>query len=203
MSSAAQRREDARETNGQFGEQRLGSPSDVNLVIDPVPFVPNYQDIEEIDGVRYAWMPDSGGEVSAVRMDVIDDETVEIYRRGQCLALAIETHRATGWPIVGWLQRDMGDIEEYDLPIHFWVRSPDGRLLDVGGYTDEDIAKEEFGPDDRLVEYPEPVKPWNDSYGYLAEQDFATAQHFVPAVIARANAIDRGEFDPQDEWPVQ
>lgn len=169
------------------------------------PFKPSYHEIELIDGVEHVWLYDSGGEVEAVRYDVIDTNTVSIYRQGQCLAFAVEAHRETGWPIVGrLLEEDDGDEpgEVYDTPVHFWVQAPNGSLLDMGGFSDLAIVEEELDDRERLV-ISESAEEIDEIFGpFLSEQNFEAAQHFLPHALERAKAIDEGRFDPEVEWPV-
>lgn len=165
------------------------------------PFKDTRQHVDVIDGLECAVVDGSYGP-HYVRMDVINDETVEAYRTGQCMAFAIEAHRRTGWPIViremNVLDGDMGE----NLPLHFFVRSPDGRLLDIGGYNDEDMVTEEFEPGESLREWGNADMVHNLYAHQLLEQDYATAHHLVPAALERADALDRGDADPFDDWPI-
>lgn len=167
------------------------------------PFMETHQFIDEFEGIRSAVVDGSHGDTAYIRMDVINDETVQAYRTGQCMAFAIEAHRRTGWPIVAREMNALDGDEGVDYPIHLWVRSPDGRLLDIGGYNDEDIVTEEFEPNEKLRDWGNSPATVHDVYHrHLFEQDYATAHHIVPAALARADAIDRGDADPLDDWPI-
>lgn len=76
----------------------------------------------------------------------ITPAAVEAFTRGACAGLAVALHDATGWPIV-----EVGHCD--GLPLHFMVRHPDGRLLDIRGlHTDDAVCDEwEFDADDGVV----------------------------------------------------
>lgn len=66
----------------------------------------------------------------------ITEAAIEAFTRGACAGLALAVHDVTGWPII-----EIGHCD--GLPLHFMVRRPDGRLLDVrGSHTDQDVREE-------------------------------------------------------------
>src|SRR4051812_28141995 len=66
-----------------------------------------------------------------VRPSVIDDSAIAAYIGGQCHALALALHKATGWPIIACEGEELNDDEltdEEEFEIwHFVVQVPDGR----------------------------------------------------------------------------
>lgn len=64
-----------------------------------------------------------------VTLGVIDEDSRWAYLNGQCHALAMSIHEATGWPLwmIGHTRYECGD------PDHWAVATPDGRLLDIAG----------------------------------------------------------------------
>ncbi|MFS0885074.1 hypothetical protein [Aeromicrobium sp. 179-A 4D2 NHS] len=210
ISDAAEARQRAaRRPNGQFGEQHKPEPSPLSKAQakrlaqeerrKSQPFIPTRQFIETIEGIEYAHVDGSNGPFY-IRMDAITDETVEAYRTGQCLAFAIEAHRRTGWPIVARIWTAIEYDEAVNYPIHFYVRSPDGRLLDVGGYNDEDVVREDLAAEEQFKEFTDPNIAHELFHRDMQEQDYSTAHHIVPAALVRADSIDCGEFDPLEEW---
>ncbi|MYS16130.1 ParB/Srx family N-terminal domain-containing protein [Streptomyces sp. SID4982] len=72
----------------------------------------------------------------------ITPAAIEAFTRAACAGLAVALHDATGWPIV-----EVGHCD--NLPLHFMVRHPDGRLVDIrGAHADEAVCDEwEFDAD--------------------------------------------------------
>lgn len=106
----------------------------------------------ELSGARRAVLEGSDGTRFAVVPGALDERAREAFTRGHCHSLALALHEATGWPIVG--------AEDEELEIcHFFVRTPDGRLLDVtDAHAPEEALQLEHaafcpGPD-YLVEQP-------------------------------------------------
>ena len=83
----------------------------------------------------------------------ITPTAVEAFTRDACAGLAIALHDTTGWPIV-----EVGHCD--GLPLHFMVRHPDGRLVDVRGtHDDADVSSEwEFDADDGIVTLAEAAR---------------------------------------------
>ncbi|MEU1663611.1 hypothetical protein ABZ547_08345 [Streptomyces sparsogenes] len=77
---------------------------------------------------------------------IIDKTAVRAFKYGACGGLAIALHDATGWPIVS-----VGSYEGEAL--HYMVRCPAGRLVDIeGAHTDDDVTLEyEPDADDGIV----------------------------------------------------
>lgn len=65
--------------------------------------------------------------------------TEDTFQDGQCHALALALHERTGWPV--WALRSPG---RNGHDVHFVVRAPDGRLVDVTGARD--VAAVEADP---------------------------------------------------------
>lgn len=76
----------------------------------------------------------------------ITPAAVEAFSHAACAGLAVALHDATAWPLI-----EVGHCD--GLPLHFMVRRPDGRLVDVrGAHTDTDIRDEyEYDADDGVV----------------------------------------------------
>lgn len=76
--------------------------------------------------------------------DLDRDDTIEVltraFRSSDCDDYAAVLSRMTGWDIVtmNW------QIPDWGFGHHTLVRDPDGRLLDVGGWTDEAALREHF-----------------------------------------------------------
>ncbi|MFE2832197.1 hypothetical protein ACFXI6_14285 [Streptomyces mirabilis] len=81
--------------------------------------------------------------VATLTPGVITPAAFEAFTRGACAGLAIALHDATGWPII-----EIGHCD--GLPLHFMVRHPDGRLVDIRGvHSDADVCDEwEFEADE-------------------------------------------------------
>lgn len=111
----------------------------------------------------------------------ITPAAVETFTRGACAGLAIALHDATGWPIV-----EVGHCD--GLPLHFMVRRPDGRLVDIeGAHTDEDVADEWEFCADGVVTFTDATRDavwacYRDDCGEPVPLDLART--FVPAVLA-------------------
>lgn len=104
----------------------------------------------------------------------ICEDAVAVFTMGQCHALALALHEATGWQIVGC------DDDEWDPergPKHFAVRHPSGRLLDIAG-----LSEASGGLAYARDVTPEYCREMPDR-GYY-DADMAAAREFVPAVLA-------------------
>jgi hypothetical protein len=77
---------------------------------------------------------------------VIDGSARRIFKYGGCGALAIAIHDATGWPIVAIT--DSHNVFEDGTAgggsaLHWTVRRPDGKLIDIdGAHSPEDLVEE-------------------------------------------------------------
>jgi len=121
-------------------------------------------------------------------------EHVRAYTSGQCHALSLALHEATGWPIVG------AEDEELDI-CHFFVRTPDGRLVDITGAHDPRRAIQlehmTFCPG---VEYlteqaPERVAALGDEPGWR-KPDLETARSFVAPLLRACGLEAPGDAAP-------
>lgn len=112
----------------------------------------------------------------------ITPEAIEAFTRGACAGLAIALHDATGWPIV-----EIGHCD--GLPLHFMVRHPSGRLVDIRGtHTDTAVCDEwEFDADDGIITLSE-VARGDVMTCYLVDcgelVPMALVHTFTPAVLA-------------------
>jgi len=72
---------------------------------------------------------------------VRDQEAIRYYLRGNCALLAIEIHRAAGWPLIMISSEASKDSPHHyndSRMVHVLTRRPDGRLVDIGGaHTDQ------------------------------------------------------------------
>lgn len=113
---------------------------------------------------------------------IITPDAIEAFTRGACAGLAIAVHDATGWPIV-----EVGHCD--GLPLHFMVRHPGGRLVDIrGSHSGQAVRDEwEFDADGGIVTLAEVGRAatWDC---YLVDcgeiVPMGLVRTFVPAVIA-------------------
>jgi hypothetical protein len=112
---------------------------------------------------------------------LITPDAVEAFTRGACAGLAIALHDTTGWPII-----EVGHCDE--LPLHYMVRHPDGRLIDIRGpHTDTDVRDEwEYDADDFNPTLTEAARAdvltcYLIDCGEIVPMDLART--FVPAVL--------------------
>lgn len=78
---------------------------------------------------------------------VLDGYAKHAFKIGACGALAIAIHDATGWPIVAIT--DAHNVFEDGKAgggsaLHWTVRRPDGKLIDIDGAHDADDLIEEY-----------------------------------------------------------
>lgn len=107
-----------------------------DLGLDSVPFVTDPDLFHRIDDMRW----------QLLSHDTLTDEGRRVLKVDAAAGLAVGLHDATGWPLI-----EVGHCD--GLPIHFLVRHPDGRLLDVEGFhTADDLDFEyDFVADDGVV----------------------------------------------------
>lgn len=136
---------------------------------------------------------DASGDPVEVTPGVIDDEADWVFKRGQCLSLAVALAEKTGGKV--YCQRvDFGDTDENDQPFyglrHAYVQLPDGTLLDIQG---EHGAPADLDEDDEYDDAGKPVEPltFDDPRaalahfeGHLEEQDVVGAEPFASTVLA-------------------
>ncbi|MFE7233925.1 ParB/RepB/Spo0J family partition protein [Streptomyces sp. NPDC057596] len=115
------------------GHHRLTAAVDVGLT--HIPWTDDWLLAHSIDTMPWRLAP-----------GVLTPAAVEAFTRGACAGLAVALHDATGWPLV-----EVGHCD--GLPLHFMVRCPDGRLVDVqAAHTDADVRDEwEFDTDEEEV----------------------------------------------------
>lgn len=111
--------------------------------------------------------------------DLDPEDSLEVlkraFRSSDCDDFASVLSRVTGWPVTTMTWQIAG----YGFGHHAMVRSPDGQLLDVGGWTDEKQLRKSFG-----VKADEPVG-WTD--GHISSpmyDDGDEAVELIETVIA-------------------
>lgn len=130
---------------------------------------------------------------------VLDESSRLAYTQGQCHALALALHEATGWPIIG------AEDEELDV-CHFFVRTPDGLLLDITGAHEPEEALQlehmSFCPAPEYLAEQDPE--WVASLGEdpeWREPDLMTARSFVYPLLRLCGAAP--EHGARDTAPTQ
>lgn len=83
---------------------------------------------------------------------VLDGYALRAFKYGGCGALALALHDATGWPIVA-ITDHYNVFEDGQAgggsALHWTVRHPDGRLIDIDGAHDpEDLVEQYHGDAD-------------------------------------------------------
>ena len=122
---------------------------------------------------------------------VLDGAAEHVFTLGGCDALAIALHDATGWPIVAIT--DHHNVHDGRAgggsALHWTVRHPSGRLLDVDGLHDADDLVERYdgNADDGqaawgLSSRADAEEWWNQAGRKVP---LALAAAFVDAVMAR------------------
>lgn len=139
----------------------------------------------------------------------LDGPALNIFKQGACGALAIAIHDATGWPIVAIT--DAHNVEDGRAgggsALHWAVRRPDGRLVDIDGAHDPDELTEEYhGEADEDEDTGEPRAAWGvstraDCWEWYGEAQGAPipvdlAAKFVDAVLKKAEASPESEPSP-------
>jgi hypothetical protein len=78
----------------------------------------------------------------------LDGAARTAFMHGACAALAIALHDATGWPLAmvtdAWNVE--GGVAGGGSALHWIVRHPSGRFVDVGGFHSEADLVDEFEP---------------------------------------------------------
>lgn len=123
------------------------------------------------------------------------------WRHGHCYPMALALTRALGWPAATLsvtLRNGRGHI------VHAWVRSPDGRGFDAGGFFDEPELVAEFLDTPRPFTAPR-VETHADEDAFLGvlRRDFGNEAQW-PGIVAdylepfrrRAEAVIEGILEP-------
>lgn len=108
---------------------------------------------------------------------VLDDQAELAYSFGQCAALAVALHEATGWEI-GYAAQTNGWI-------HVYIALPDELCMDVYGLSLPDSVWSKvthFSTPDELRTHLDGLTP----FGYPSEAELALARTFVKPVLRRA-----------------
>lgn len=92
-------------------------------------------------------VPLSGLNPANLTPGVLDGYALRAFKYGACGALAIAIHDATGWPIVAIT--DHHNVFEDGTAgggsaLHWTVRRPDKKLIDVDGAHDQDDLVEQY-----------------------------------------------------------
>jgi hypothetical protein len=128
---------------------------------------------------------------------VLDGAAEHVFTMGGCGALAIALHDATGWPIVAIT--DHHNVHDGRAgggsALHWTVRHPSGRLLDIDGLHDAaDLAERYDGYADDgqaawgLSSRADAEEWWNEAGRKVP---IAMAETFVDAVLERGSAATR------------
>jgi hypothetical protein len=132
---------------------------------------------------------------------VLDEYARRVFKYGACGALAIAMHDATGWPIVAIT--DAHNV--YDgragggSALHWAVRRPDGKLIDIDGAHEAEALVEEYSPEADDGAAAAGISSRADAAEWYVESQgepvpVPLALTFVSAVIERAAA---GETAPK------
>lgn len=106
-----------------------------------------WQDCLEIIGsIRYqGWVKDAK-EIGLHESADVDGHALHVFKFGGCGALAIALHDLTGWPIVAIT--DAHNVYDGQAgggsAMHWSVRHPSGKLLDIDGLHDPDELTSEY-----------------------------------------------------------
>jgi hypothetical protein len=115
---------------------------------------------------RYFLVADDG-EADDDDRDELEPE--EIFQYGQCHALALVLHHATGWPLVS-----LGNGS------HFAVQAPDSRLVDITGAREKKDLEGTWGP----AELTSAHDIWSLVHAvYMEPMDLGLACVYAPGVL--------------------
>jgi hypothetical protein len=137
----------------------------------------------------------SASDPFALTPGVIDNAARHAFKYGACGALAIALHDATGWPIVA--VTDAENVHDGQAgggsAMHWAVRRPDGKIIDIIGANEPDdlIAEYNFDADDGkaaigLSTRAEVVDWYCDCQGEPVSLKLAAT--FVAPVLAQAQS---------------
>lgn len=128
----------------------------------------------------YAW--------ATVAPGVVDEAARVAFSRGHCHAMALALHEATGWAVSAAMfdwDRDDPPIDDlFDVPGHFAVTSPDGRIVDIFGEYDPAHDPAGFGKILWLPSSPERIDELVFEGDYRPLDALDLARSMVPALIA-------------------
>lgn len=134
-------------------------------------------------------LPDNENQPVRIRPGVLDADAEWLFRRGQCLALAVAISKRTGWSLH---LRTFSDDDGVPWLRHAYVQAPDGALVDVNGINDADIVDEECRDlDGDLADAPRVIASEDadllleDYQGQLVPQNVRVAATFIDAVLDR------------------
>lgn len=126
---------------------------------------------------------------------VLDGYAERAFKYGACAALALAFHDRFGWPLVA--VTDAHNVHDGHAgsgsALHYMVRHPTGRLLDVDGFHDDADVIEEYGGEADDGEAGIGVTGREDVCDYYTEAQgepipVDLAAQFVDAVLAQAGA---------------
>jgi hypothetical protein len=127
----------------------------------------------------------------------IDGSAQNVFMTGGCHILAVAIHDETGWPIIGITDKHnvFGDQIGGGSCVHWCVKTPNGKLLDIlGAHDPQDVIDNYYGDVDE-DEDGEPVAGLGiagraDALEWWSEQgrkiSLEKAKTFVPAVLKLA-----------------
>lgn len=89
----------------------------------------------------------SGIDLAWLKPGVIDGYARRVFTAGACGAIALALHDRFGWPLIAITEADNvhEGIAGGGSSVHYMVRVPDGRLLDILGLHTDEEALEEWG----------------------------------------------------------
>jgi hypothetical protein len=158
--------------HGRFlveGHHRITAAHDAGLT--HIPWTDDPTLVDRIDAMPWQLTP-----------GIITPAAIDAFTRAACAGLAVAVHDTTSWPII-----EVGHCD--GLPLHFMVRHPHGRLVDIRGtHTDDDVRDEwKYEADDWNVTLTEaPRAAVVDCYLIDCAEPVPMdlVRTFVPAVIA-------------------
>lgn len=172
--------------------------------VDPEWFarLAGYQQRDLVDeGVLY--IEDAGGDPVEVTPGIVDENADWVFKRGQCLALAVVAAEECGGKV--YCQRvDFDDVDEAGRPFyslkHAYVLTPDGVLIDIQGEhgAPEDLALDDDDPEEPIdaITFDDPRAALAHFDGYLVDQQTVVAEPFAKRILAEHRAgASTGEFE--------
>lgn len=125
----------------------------------------------------------SWGEWVTCSHGVIDDAALEAFHYGYCHVLALELHKATGWPLIAiWYHGNTHDDDF--VPEHVAVKHPEGWIVDIYGAYDFDSDPGDFIISDHRLIDSDTIDEYIDSgYKPLTEEATSLAASLVPEIL--------------------
>ncbi len=114
---------------------------------------------------------------------VINETALHVFTLGGCDALAIAIHDKTGWPIIAITDAHnvYGDRAGGGSAMHWMVKHPNGKFLDIDGIHDPEAIVEQYDG------YADDGKAaWGISTRADAEEWWSEAGQKIPIELAAA-----------------